>query len=111
MAHAVEEGDDEIDPRPQHGAQPAEALDHIFLRLRHDPHAEENAEDDKGRQQQPDDVYAFDGGGELLGTHDGFLCDIACRYPCGRASGFVPDHKDACMEHKGSSPVSRGKAS
>ncbi len=48
MRHAVEIGHDEVDARPQHRAQPAEAFHHMLLGLRHDPHPEQHTDDDEG---------------------------------------------------------------
>jgi len=54
----VEEGHDEVDAGAQNRAKPAEAFDNMLFGLRHDPHAKEDAKDDKGRNGQKDGVAA-----------------------------------------------------
>ena len=51
-AHPVQERHDEVDPRPQHRPQPAEAFDHMLFALRHDPDAKEDADDEEERDEK-----------------------------------------------------------
>ena len=39
-------------PGPEHGAQAAEAFDHVLLGLRHDPHAKPDADDEEQRDEK-----------------------------------------------------------
>ena len=54
MGDPVQEGHDEVDARPQHRAQAAEAFHDVLFGLRHDPHAQKDAKDDEKRNGQVD---------------------------------------------------------
>ena len=56
MRHPVQKRHDKVDPWPQHGAQTAKPFDHEFFRLRHDPHAQKNTDDDEQGQQDQEYV-------------------------------------------------------
>ena len=56
MRNPVQKRHDKVDARPQNRAQPPEPFHHEFVRLRHDPHAQKNADDDEQRQQDQEYV-------------------------------------------------------
>ena len=58
MRHTVEEGDDEVDPRPEDGPQATEAFDHVLFGLRHNADAKENADDDEDGDGKKDRIAA-----------------------------------------------------
>ena len=52
MGYAVKEGHHEVDPRPKDGPQATEAFDDMLFRLRHDPDAQKDADDDEYGNRQ-----------------------------------------------------------
>ena len=58
-----------VDPRPQHAAQPPEAFHDEFHRLRHDPHAQQNADDNQRGEQQQNDVLTDETQQDVFKVH------------------------------------------
>ena len=56
MCHDIEEGHDEVDARPQHGAQTAKAFDHMLFRLGHDLDAFVERYDYQNSNRQPNGI-------------------------------------------------------
>ena len=52
MRHPIKKGNDQINARAKHRAQPAKPFDNIFLRLRNNPHPKQDAENDKSSNQK-----------------------------------------------------------
>ena len=58
MRHPVQKRHDEVDARPQHGAQTAKAFHHMLFALRHDSDAQKQAEQDEGCKRKQNGVTA-----------------------------------------------------
>ncbi len=65
MRHPVQKRHQKVDPRPQHRPQSAKPLHHMLFRLRHDPHAQENTNDDEHSDRKENRILTK----ELLNIH------------------------------------------
>ena len=83
MRHPVEEGHDEVDPRPKHRFQPSEPFDDEFLALRHDANAKVDAKQDEACQQEYHNVAAKQPIQNGFEIHDAILVFHLCDYAMG----------------------------
>ena len=91
VCHPVQKRHDEVDARPQHGAQPAKAFHHMLFALRHDPHAKENAEQQERRKRKQYGVAAQ----KIVKIHDAPLCCLVQHGPAHRPAQHLRHDKVA----------------